>query len=665
MRRNPVLALVAVFGVGVISGAFAADRRGTTLEASVPCGRGVIIGEAATDALPYWTSYRFVIHPSAWGGPGSEPQAWAGPAIAVVADEAGVVAGDRVSVAGTIRAEPQLIRGAPVAGRVYARSVVVIAGPSSPVMAAGNSVRRRVQAEVGTLGNTAEAALLRGFLIGDIADLPRADTESLRRAGLTHYVAVSGSTVALVLGAWWLVLGPTGAGNRIRAATGLVLLVVFVVATRWEPSVIRAATMAALVLGGRVVGVVTDAWAALGGAAVLLLAISGDLAYDAGFQLSVAATAGVLLGARLWSDQRPRMVWTLLAATVSAQVAVAPIVLLHFGSVPLLAPVANLIAAPLVTVATALAGGGVILGWEPLLAVAGGVARAILEVARTVGEWPQLGTLETTALAAVVGVAWWARTRWVAAVAVVFVAFVAWLPQGPPAEPTVVFLDVGQGDATLLLDPSGAVVLMDGGRDPGVLRAGLRRHGVSHIDLLVASHGDADHVGGLTELMEAMPVGRLWVPEYAEAGAILDGIIAEAERDDIPVDRVRTGDGAGLGAFDVEVLGPARRYATDNDGSVVLLATAAGHTLLLPGDVQAVGQHSLVPQHPDILLVPHHGAATTDPAWLAETVGRIAVISVGPNTYGHPAPETMDVLEASSAEIRTTWEEGDIAIRMR
>jgi competence protein ComEC len=290
------------------------------------------------------------------------------------------------------------------------------------------------------------------------------------------------------------------------------------------------------------------------------------------------------------------------------------------------------------------------------------MAHLILEVARTVGEWPQLGATETAALAAVAGLAWWARVRWAAAVAVAVVALVAAMPPGPPAEPTVVFLDVGQGDAVLLLDPSGAVMLMDGGRDPGVLRDGLRRYGVKHIDLLVASHGDADHVGGLAELASSIPIGRLWVPDYASTGAILDDVIDEARQRGVPVDLVGAGDSAHLGGFSLEVLGPARRYATDNDGSVVLFVSAAGHTVLLPGDIEATAQRSIGPQHPDILLVPHHGAGTTDPDWLAETLGPVAVVSVGPNTYGHPAPETMEVLDASSTEVHTTWEEGDVVV---
>ena len=662
--RSRVLLLIGVLGVGMLSGVAAAERRTATLEAGLPSGRGVLTGVAVTDAMPYGSSYRFVLHPVGWETAWAE-SSWAGPAIAVTTDVGDVVAGDHVSVSGMVRPKPDLIRGDPVAGAIAARSVTVLGASSSPVMVAGNAIRRRVQTQIGPLGASAEAALLRGFLIGDVADLPRSDTEALRRAGLTHYVAVSGSNVALVLGAWWLVLGPTGAGNRIRAVTGLVVLAVFVVATRWEPSVIRAATMASLVLGGRALGIVVDAWIALGGAVAILLALSGDLSYDVGFQLSAAATAGVLVGARLWPGRSPKFVWTLLAATLSAQVAVAPLVLLHFGTVPLLAPVANLIAAPLVTTATAFAGVGAVLGWDVPVRLAGLVAGWILEVARTVGEWPQLDAAQTAGMAVLVGAVRWAKVKWAAAVVVIIVAVVAMLPPGLPPVPTVAFIDVGQGDAVLLRDPTGAVVLMDGGREPRVLREALRRYGIGRIDLVVASHGDADHVGGLADLPGTVTVGRLWVPEFATTGAILDDIIAAAVEHGVPVDHVQAGDGARIGDFRLDVLNPVRRYATDNDGSVALFVSSGGLTVLLPGDMEATAQKTIGPQHPDILLVPHHGAATTDPEWLAETVGPVAVISVGPNTYGHPAPETLAVLDTSGARVLTTWDLGDIVIPLR
>ncbi len=662
LSRRPQFVLIVVVGVGLFSGSAAASRVDVTLNAELPTGRGTLSGIAVSDATPYGGSYQFIARPTGWAPAGQAEAVWRGPTVAVIAENGVVTAGDRVLVAGLLRELPDLVRGDPVAGRITATQVDIVSTTGSTVMVVGNMVRNRVRSELAVLEGSPEAALLAGFLIGDIADLPRPDNESLRRAGLTHFVAVSGSNVALVLAAWWLVLGPVGAGNRTRAVTGLAVLAVFVVATRWESSVIRAATMAALVLGGRAVGLPIDAWTALGGAITILLTASGGLAYDVGFQLSVAATAGVLLGFRLFSGRTPRLFWGALAATVSAQLAVVPLLLFHFGTIPLLSPVANLVAAPLVTAATALAGVGVIIGWGGPLHLAEGVAGLVLRVARIAGEWPQLGLTASLAVAAVVGIVWQTRLRWVVVVCGSVAALWMSLPSGPPDVPTIVFLDVGQGDAVLLRDPSGAVALVDGGRDPSVLASGLRRYGIDRIDLVVATHGDADHVGGFAGLFARADVRHLWISDYMEPGDLLTSLVAEATAAGVAVSSVGAGSDARLGEFGLDVLGPIRRYAEGNDGSVVLWVTVRGITVLLPGDIGAIAQRELPAVHPDLMMVPHHGSATTDLDWLANTVGEAVVISVGVNTYGHPDSGVLTTLESAGVVPMLTRDRGDISV---
>jgi competence protein ComEC len=646
--------------VGVMAGLTAAERSDVVLGADVPQGPGVLSGVAKSDSRPYGERYRFVLQPTAWTPDGGDIARWQGPPVAVISEEGAIVAGDVVDNQGLLRSLPDLIRGDPVAGRMVAQRSTVVGHSTAPLLVAGNYVRSLVESRLATPAGSSETALLAGFLIGDTSGLPDVDYEALRRSGLTHFVAVSGSNVALVLAAWWLVIGPLGAGVRIRAVTGLIVLAVFVVVTRWESSVIRAATMAGIVLGGRALAIPIDAWTALGVAVSVLLAASGDLAYDVGFQLSVAATAGVLAGMHWWRDRAPRFLWGALAATVSAQLAVAPLLLVHFGSVPLLSPLANVLAAPLVTAATSLAGVGVVTGWTAPLHVAEWVAGVILSLARVAGEWPQLGLVGLIVVALVAGLALVRHLRPVVLAGVILCLVVQVLPPGPPEVATVVFLDVGQGDAILLQDPTGATALIDSGRDPAVLAAGLRRHGVTRLDLAVATHGDADHVGGFAAL--TVDVDRLWVPANQPRSDLLDLVVAEMTDAGAVVDEVAAGESARMGSFEIDVIGPRRRYAAENDGSVVLFVNAGGATLFLGGDIEATAQAELPPLHPDVLLVPHHGAATTDLGWLSRTVGSVAVISVGPNDYGHPDPLVVETLDGEEVTILMTQQLGDVSL---
>ena len=649
-RRTPAgpwLVVGVVVVAGAWSGAAAAGRAGATREAIVAAGTVDVVGVVADEPVPWDDGFRFVI-----GVPTLPP---------IAVDVAGPppTAGDTVQVRGRMRPGAGTVRGDPVAGTIDADELVVVAGASDPLRRAANMMRHRVRAVLGS-GDAATRGLLAGFLIGDTSQVPAGDLESLRRAGLTHFVAVSGSNVALFLVGWWLVLAPL-AGPRVRAALGLVGIGVFAFVTRWEASVLRASGMMALVLVGRLAGVPIEPAVALGGGVAGLLLVSGDLAVSAGFQLSVAATVGVMVGVRRVRRRSPRWVWSTLGAAVGAQVAVLPLVLLHFGSVPLLSPVANLLAAPLVTAATALGGVAVATGATAVLDIAEVAASGVLGVARWAAAWPQLDAAGAAGFAGLVVAGRWRPLRLVVPVGLLVAVIGAAMPPQVPLGPVVTFMAIGQGDAVLVRDGD-AAMLVDGGSDPVVLAEALHRNGVHRLQVLVASHGDLDHVGGLVGVFDTVDVAWLWVPDHAALGAVLTGVVADAGRRGIPVARVTAGWRVDVGRIQATALGPQRRYASDNDGAVVTWLDAGGPTALLTADIEAVAQQELPPLHPDLLQVPHHGSATTDLGWLIAVDPDLAVVSVGPNSYGHPNADLMTRLRGAGVPVITTWDSGDITV---
>jgi competence protein ComEC len=657
MRSRRVAVIVAFAAVGAVSGMLAAARIDATMTAVVRAGPVEFVGTVVEDSGPRRPA---VVRPEEARDEDGWVE-WRGPPLAVgPAPELPMVAGQRVRVTGTLRHAPGRIRGDPVAGRVSPGSVEVVGSAGGPFFVVGNAVRERVLSVL-DLDDPAQA-LISGFLIGDTSGLGNSDLDALRRSGLTHFIAVSGSNVALFLAGWWALTSVFGVGAKRRLALGLVGLGIFVVATRWEASVLRAAFMASVVLGAAAAGINVDAWVAVGVAIIVLLLAAGHLAVDVGFQLSAAATIGIMVGAGMFTGRRPRILWATLGAATAAQVAVVPVLLWHFGTVPLMSPIANLLSAPFVTAATVGGTFAVVSGWGPAVAVASLPAGAVLFIANLAARWPQLGTAGVAVVAAIAALVRLPKSRpFAVAGTAAAVALVVMMPVGRPSVPEVTFLDIGQGDSVVLRDPGGTTVLVDGGRDPVVLTDALRRNHVGRIDLLVATHGDIDHVGGFDGIVDRHSIGRVWVPDQPDLGEELEGLLEDAQRLGIPIDRVRRGISYRAGEIGFEALGPVRRYLARNDGSIVLWVVAE-RTLLLAGDIGAIAQLELPPLHPDVLLVPHHGSGSTDPGWLASTVGEIAVVSVGPNTYGHPAPETMAVLETSDAEIRITMDEGDITI---
>lgn len=228
---------------------------------------------------------------------------------------------------------------------------------------------------------------------------------------------------------------------------------------------------------------------------------------------------------------------------------------------------------------------------------------------------------------------------------------------------TVTFLDVGQGDAILLQPADGGAVLVDGGPPGAGLGRKLRRLGIRRLAAAIVTHPQADHSGGVQELLGAMPVGAVI---HADAGGSLARRAAAAR---VRHEAVSAGDVIGSGSLRLQVMwpGPATGPAGDdpNRRSLVLVAEWRGFEALLTGDAEAEAV-DIRPGPVDVLKVAHHGSRDAGlPALLASARPRLAVISVGArNPHGHPAPETLAALRARGVPVRRTDRDGTITLRL-
>ncbi|MCQ3805281.1 MAG: ComEC/Rec2 family competence protein [bacterium] len=672
-RGGMIIVMAAALVAGALAGWGSAHRDTAVLSAPVVEGDVAIRAVARTDPRKDADSFWLLARPLAYRASGDQDWIeWLGPVIKMETPDAGELAAGEVFEASGHLAKPGGRWSTSVyAARMWSGPVVPVHGARGWLVGTGNALRRRVIENLRS-GPGDGRALVAGFLVGDTSGLSPTYTAHLRRAGLSHFVAVSGGNVALFLGALWILMWPLAGRPMIRALVGFVALGVFMVVTRWEPSVVRAGLLAALVLGAQGMGFPLSSWAALGGAVTVALLVSGELALSVGFALSVAATLGVMVGMRIPVRRRPRWIWQTLLTAIAAQVTVAPILLWVFGSVPLLSPVANLAAGPLVAVSTSLGGIGTLTGWQPLVWLAAWTAEGVLAVAGFLSPLPQLGWFGAGA-ALMVGCA---ARRWPVVglpmlavgggwlvVLSMFPGLVPFVGSESVRAPAVVFLDVGQGDSTLVLG-TGVTVLIDGGPDPARLVEKLQKYRVREVHLVVITHPHADHVRGLEGVVGALPVGAVWDashPHETPAHRMLRERIAE---EGISVYRPVPGQGLRIAELGVEVLGPLRRYKHINDQSIVLMLDVAGTTFLLAADIQEVAQAELGAVRPDVLKVPHQGAATSDPSWLKENAGRLAIISVGPNDYGHPVRWVEEVLVEGGARVVRTDQHGDVVVNL-
>ncbi|WKU02237.1 ComEC/Rec2 family competence protein [Micromonospora soli] len=540
--------------------------------------------------------------------------------------------------------------------------------------------------------------LLPGLVVGDTSRLSPTVEEDFRTTGMTHLNAVSGSNVAIVVGAVLLLARWARAGPRTAAVLCVLALIGFVILVRPSPSVVRAAAMGAIGLAALATGRPRAALPALAAAVTVLVLVDPELAGDPGFTLSVCATGGLLLLAPGWRDALRRRgvpvgLAEALAVPAAAQLACGPVIAGLSGTVSLVAVPANLLAVPAVAPATVLGvlaavvspvwpAGAEFAAWLAswparwLLLVAGQGARL---PAGTLA-WPGgvTGALLLTALTVALLLATRRPLvrRLVAACAVAVVLGtlpVRLLASGwPPSGWVVVACAVGQGDAIVLPVAAGRAVVVDAGPEPSSVDGCLRRLGVREVPFFVVSHFHADHVGGVAGVFRGRRVAEVVTPGWAEPPYGVSQVREAARSGAAGLRTVPVGWRWRGGGVELVVLGPPYPLqgsrSDPNNNSLVVAATVAGVRILLAGDAETEEQRALLEAGPpeavraDVLKVAHHGSAYQDPEFIDAVRPAVALVSVGvDNDYGHPNLGLLGRLTRGGARVLRTDTDGDAA----
>ncbi len=507
--------------------------------------------------------------------------------------------------------------------------------------------------------------VLEGLVLGDKRGLEEAYA-LFQRAGLAHLLAVSGLHVGFLVGA--VALLPLG---RWRYLLALLLLPLYLLLAGPSPSLVRASLMAGLSLLGLFLGLGgAGVLQGLGLALFLQLLLRPEAWLSLGFQLSYLAVLGLaLVLPALRPPPGPRgYLLGGLAASLAAQAFLAPLLLHRFGFLPLLGPLTNLLALPLVALLVPLGFLKLLLGGllaplvEPL-------AQGLLGLAAWAARGPLLRFGEISPL----GFALYAlgllplllalhrHLPWRRAILLASFPALASLLTAWPKPLDLFLLDVGHGDA-LLARMGGAEVLVDGGRPEkgeAVVRA-LRALGVEALEVLVATHPDSDHYGGLLRVVEEVPIGlALLSPAFPRDHPLVQALRARG----VPLRFPGAGTELAVGRGRVRVLWPEALSGDDNrDGLVLLLDFGEARALLL-ADVPEEVERSLPVGPVEVLKASHHGARTaTSEALLEKTRPRLALLGVGPNPFGHPHPEVLERLRAHGARIARTDRMGAVRV---
>jgi competence protein ComEC len=238
----------------------------------------------------------------------------------------------------------------------------------------------------------------------------------------------------------------------------------------------------------------------------------------------------------------------------------------------------------------------------------------------------------------------------------------------PPLALTVHFIDVGQGDA-ILIDSGDIDILVDGGRTSASVLAYLQGQGIADIDLLVATHPDADHIGGLADVLAQYQVNEIWVNGDTATSQTYQDFAAAVAAEGATVREPTRGYITEMDGLSVDVLNPtSERTGDSNEDSVVFRLVCGEVSVLLTGDATSDSEASMLAAgltlDSDVLKVAHHGSRySTSAPFLAAVTPEDAVISVGAgNPYGHPAQETLDRLAAAGATVYRTDQDGTVVL---
>ena len=602
------------------------------------------------------------------------------------------------------------------------------------------------------------AALLSALILGETGRLTPDVRDAFTAAGVAHLLSVSGSHLALLAGALFLLVRGV---CRLLPGRWLLWLTLWLSPTQLATlATVPAVVWYALLAGGQVATIRSllmlllycgavlllrphDLLTALAVAALTVLLWDPLALGNISFQLSYGAVLGMGLALSWWGERmakeqrleptgvdpedfetgqagpvrrvaaRIRRLWKLwgkpwaqrgrlyLLLTVAATSATAPLVLYHFRQFNWVGMVSNLVLPVTGVVVIPL---GLLSAWLslvfssstlPFASLNEWAVTAMTAMVAWFARWPGAvvhlpapSILTLCVLYAGMALFWWRHVRWLWWMAagcgglwMLMACIGLWRPDG---QLRVDFLDVGQGDGAVVNFPTGQTMVIDGGPSYGAYDTGravvapyLWDHGIRRIDYMVASHPQADHIGGQIALMRLFPVGELWHNGIHRGGRVADGWWEAAEAGAEQAETIRVSETpVRIGRVQIDLLHPSDLFAPDdgdpsghglNDSAIVMRVGLGDHRFLFTGDIERPAETELVRVGADrleatVLKVPHHGSRTSStPEFLNAVQPREAIVSVGAyNSYHHPAPTVVEAYRARGVDVLRTDQTGQV-----
>ncbi len=598
------------------------------------------------------------------------------------------------------------------------------AGQGSPLYHTIYATKNSAQQTIQQLIPEPAAGLLSGILLGIGHATPPDLDNDFRTVGITHIVVISGFNISLIAAIFLSLFTPL-LGRKTAAYGTICAIILYTIMVGADASVVRAAIMGSIyVLADRLLGRANAPIAPLFVAAAIMTIHDPHALWNVGFQLSFAATLSLMLYAdpltkrtqtwlRHWFD-RPALqlimgiITEAALITIAAQILTLPLLMAYFQQLSLISLLANFFVLPAQPAVMIFGGIATMLGmiWLPIAYPFAWIATLFLQYTiRTAAVFAQIpyaiidvsysfGAMFLTYL--VIGVSTWysylepeqqatvhhhVRQKLgyrlaLSASLLLFMLTGQWVTTQPDGTLQVTFFDVGQGDAIFIQTPTGRQILIDGGYYPTILNSHLGRampFADRHLDMVIATHPDADHISGLPGVFKRYTVDQLLVSELEDSGsAIYTTLLTAAETQNTSLYRPIAGEIISFAdGVQLEIVHPQAEPLPDgrNDNSISLRLVYGDFTLLLTGDAEIAGEQAMLtaghPLQSLIFKAGHHGAnnASTTP-FLATVQPQIIVVSAGAdNKFGHPHPDVLARAAEIGATVLRTDQLGSLSIQ--
>ena len=543
-----------------------------------------------------------------------------------------------------------------------------------------------------------EGNLLLAILLGDKDKLSEDIQESFKTSNLSHMLAVSGAHVSYIILGLTYVLQNSIIGKKNGKIVCIIFLLAFMAITNFTPSVTRACIMAILTLLSSIIYRKSDVYTNISVAALITLIFNPYSLLDLGFQLSYGGTIGIIIFIKRIQEKKSNSkvinyIKQMALVSIYANIIIIPIMMYHFNTVSFTFIISNIMASPILVII-------VITGFlfiitsitaKPLTRLIAIFIKPILsiliKISQICSKLPFSNILVVTPYMFNV-ISFYAIILYCIKskknnkckiiigllIVLILINFIIYIF---PQKLRIFFIDVGQGDSTLIITPDKKTVLIDGGGsdsfDVGekVLLPYLLDRRILKIDYVLISHFDTDHATGVAQILGKIDVSSIILTRQLEENDIYRHILSIAKEKKIKLIYVKEGDVLKIGGIKISIIHPENKLMINNpmnNNSIVCKVEYISFSLLLTGDIEMEAEELILRKNinlkADVLKVAHHGSKTSTTGEFLKAINpKVALIGVGKNNnFGHPSNEVIQRLKENGTRIYRTDENGEISI---